>query len=252
MPSLVQGIQWWILPNLWQFYGSPHFKESTKSAGSRRRALLRWVQIALKPASKTPGFHGVFVRCKGLKYVIADSAFKRMQVDARACWLDTGEHHRGLALRTSGALNCNEWNDGRQALRLGHDASLKQAGAQHSLSPVMPRRRSGDCPSMRLQGSQKRVNSRILGRKVSASKPEAPLDAVSFLRQLPIWGLCVKELSLLGCKWRYSPRDRSTGFASKSFGHVASIRQDTSVTTAEPAIAVAGDPNQRSRRGSYV
>jgi hypothetical protein len=29
-------------------------------------------------------------------------------------------------------------------LRLGHDASLEQAGAQHSLSPVMPRRRSGD------------------------------------------------------------------------------------------------------------
>jgi hypothetical protein len=35
-------------------------------------------------------------------YAIADSAFKRMQVDARACQLDTDEHHRGLALRTSG------------------------------------------------------------------------------------------------------------------------------------------------------
>jgi hypothetical protein len=93
----------------------------------------------LKPASKTLGLHGVFIRGKGLKYAIADSAFKRMQVDARACWLDTGEHHRGPALRTSGALNCNEWNDGRQALRLGHDASLEKAGAQHSLSPVMPR-----------------------------------------------------------------------------------------------------------------
>jgi hypothetical protein len=52
-----------------------------------------------------------------------------MQVDARACRLDTGEHHRG---RTS-----DKWNDGRQALRLGHDASLELAGAQHSLSPVM-------------------------------------------------------------------------------------------------------------------
>src|SRR5258708_28844351 len=80
----------------------------TKSAGSRRRALLRWVQIALKPASKTLGLHRVFIRDKGLMYVIADSAFKRMQVDARAYWLDTVEHHRGLALRTSGALNCNE------------------------------------------------------------------------------------------------------------------------------------------------
>jgi len=27
------------------------------------------------------------------------------------------------------------------------------------------------------------------------AKSEAPLDAVSFLRQLPVWGLCVKELS---------------------------------------------------------
>ena len=53
--------------------------------GSRRRVLLRWVQIALKPASKTPGLHGVFIRGKGLKYVVADSAFERMQVDARAC-----------------------------------------------------------------------------------------------------------------------------------------------------------------------
>src|SRR5947207_13437732 len=103
--------------------------------GSRLRALLQWVQITLKPASKTLGLHGVFISGEGLKYMIADSAFKRMQVDARACWLDTGESHRGLALRTSGALNCNEWNDGRQALRLGHDASLESAGAQHSLSP---------------------------------------------------------------------------------------------------------------------
>jgi hypothetical protein len=79
----------------------------------RRRGLLRWVQIALKPASKAPGLHRVFIRDKRLKFVTADSAFKRMQIDARACWLDTGEHHRGPALRTSGALNCNEWNDGR-------------------------------------------------------------------------------------------------------------------------------------------
>ena len=65
-------------------------------------------------------------RGKGRKYLIADSAFKRLQVDAPgACWLDANEHHVGLALRTGGALNCSEWNDGRQALRLGHDASLE-------------------------------------------------------------------------------------------------------------------------------
>jgi hypothetical protein len=53
------------------------------------------------------------------------------------------------------------------------------------------------------------------------AKPEAPLDAVSFLQQLPVWGLCMKELSLLAREWRYSPATGSTGFAGKSFGHVA-------------------------------
>src|SRR5437016_12414523 len=96
-------------------------------ASSRRRALLRWVQIALKPASKALGLHGVFKRGKARKYLIADSAFKRLQVDAPgACWLDANEHRLGLALRTGGALNCSEWNDRREALRLGHDASLEQ------------------------------------------------------------------------------------------------------------------------------
>src|ERR1700675_2630644 len=100
---------------------------------SRRRVLRRWVQIALKPASKTLRRHGVFIRSKGPEDVIADSAFKRMQVDARARRLGTGEHHRGLALRTSGALKRNRWNGGRQGLKSGHDASLEYAGAQPSL-----------------------------------------------------------------------------------------------------------------------
>jgi hypothetical protein len=103
--------------------------KTAKSAGWRRRVLPRRVQIALKPASKTPGLHGVFIRGKGLQDVIADSASKRVQVHARACRLDADEHHRGLAPRTSGAPNCNEWNDGRQALRLGHDASPRIGGS---------------------------------------------------------------------------------------------------------------------------
>jgi hypothetical protein len=83
------------------------------------------VQIALKPASKALGLHGVFKRGKARKHLIADGAFKRLQVDAPgACWLDANKHHLGLALRTGGALNCSEWNDGREALRLGHGASL--------------------------------------------------------------------------------------------------------------------------------
>src|SRR5262245_57184311 len=53
------------------------------------------------------------------------------------------------------------------------------------------------------------------------AKPEAPLDVVSFLWYLPVWGLYMKDLSLLACKWTYSPATGSTGFATKSFSHVA-------------------------------
>ena len=66
------------------------------------------MQIALKPASKTLGLHGVLIRGKGLKYAISDNAFERLQVDAPdARW------------------HCSERNDGKQALGLGHDASLE-------------------------------------------------------------------------------------------------------------------------------
>jgi hypothetical protein len=34
------------------------------------------------------------MRGKGFEYVIADSAFKHMQIDTRLCRLDAGEHHR--------------------------------------------------------------------------------------------------------------------------------------------------------------
>jgi hypothetical protein len=57
------------------------------------RALPRRVQIALKPASKTLGLHGIFIRGKGLKDMIACRAFKREQVDTRAYRRDAGEPH---------------------------------------------------------------------------------------------------------------------------------------------------------------
>src|SRR6266436_3007682 len=123
-----------------------------------QRALPRRVQIALKPASKRLGLHGVFIRSKGLKDLIADSAFKRMQVDVQgACRLDADEHHLGLAPRTGWAPNCSEWNDGRQGLRLGHDASL-DIGGSTTLS-VTGNALGGAViyPSMRLRGSQTRV-----------------------------------------------------------------------------------------------
>ena len=61
----------------------------------------------MKPASKALGFHRIFIRGKGREYVIADSTFKRMQVDAGASRLDTGEPHLGFALRTGRAPKCN-------------------------------------------------------------------------------------------------------------------------------------------------
>jgi hypothetical protein len=74
------------------------------------------------------------MRGMGLKQAIAHGASKRMQVVARACQLDTDEHHRGLAHRTGGAAaNWSEWKDGRQALRLGHDASPRNWRERNTL-----------------------------------------------------------------------------------------------------------------------
>ena len=116
----------------------PHLSEP--AVGTRTSALskvmarcaLPWrVQIAEKPASEGLGLRGVFIRGEGLKDLTADSAFKRMQVNVPgACWLDADEHHRGLALRTSGALNCGEWNDGRDG---GHEG-LPRTGGSTTLS----------------------------------------------------------------------------------------------------------------------
>ena len=51
------------------------------------------------------------------------------------------------------------------------------------------------------------------GKRLSKiAEAKAPLDAVSFLQQLPVWCLCVKELSLLAREWRNSPRDREYRF----------------------------------------
>ena len=83
----------------------------------------------MKPAAESPGMHRIFVRGQGRKCVIADSAFKRVQVDPRARWLDADEHHLGLAPRTGRALKWSRWNDGGRSSRLGHGASLQTGGS---------------------------------------------------------------------------------------------------------------------------
>jgi len=65
------------------------------------------------------------------------------------------------------------------------------------------------------------------------AKSKAPLDAVSFLRQLPVWGLCMEQLSSSSRKRRYSPAAGSTGFASKSFGHVLVLKLIIKATEGE-------------------
>ena len=86
---------------------------------------------------------------KGRKHMIADSAFERLQVGARACWLDADEHHVGLAPRTGGALKRSRWNDGRLAFGLGHGASLKNGREHNTLSHLVAWVRTGDGASMR-------------------------------------------------------------------------------------------------------
>src|ERR1700687_2291466 len=90
-PDMSEGA--WRPPRGWPF--NPLLpKQFLVHARDHPAALPRCVQIALKPASKALGLHGVFIRSKGLKYLIADGAFKRMQVDAPgARWLDADEGH---------------------------------------------------------------------------------------------------------------------------------------------------------------
>jgi len=70
------------------------------------------------------------MRGKSRKYVLADSALKRIQVDAWAFWLDADEHHPGFAPRTGGALKCNRWIGGRggQVFNVGHIMGPTQTG----------------------------------------------------------------------------------------------------------------------------
>lgn len=58
------------------------------------------------------------------------------------------KHHQALALRTFGTFDCNWRNAGMLRLGFRHDASLKQAGAQNSLSPVDADGWAGDGTSM--------------------------------------------------------------------------------------------------------
>jgi hypothetical protein len=74
--------------------------------------------------------HRIFVHGKDRKHMIADSAFKRVQVDARAYWFNADQHHLGFAPRTGGTL---KWSQ-RQDLGLGHVASLASGSTTLSVT----------------------------------------------------------------------------------------------------------------------
>ena len=63
-------------------------------------------------------------------------ALKGACVEVQASRPYPRKHHRTLALWTCGSFDCNRRTAGMLRLGCGHDASLKPAGAQDSLSPV--------------------------------------------------------------------------------------------------------------------
>jgi hypothetical protein len=62
--------------------------------------------------------------------------------------------------------------------------------------------------------SVQRVAAQTTASRTAASQPY-------LLQQLPIRSLYMKEFSLLAPERRHSPATGSTGFASKSLGHMA-------------------------------
>lgn len=68
--------------------------------------------------------------------VIALRALKRAEVEPRARRHDAREHHGSMASGASWPLDVSIDVVGKKMGFL-HDASLKEAGAQHSQSPVM-------------------------------------------------------------------------------------------------------------------
>lgn len=87
--------------------------------------------------------HGTFTlhptKCIGLNHqfvnMVALRALERAEIDTHTHRPDASEQHVSSALRTSGAIDL-QVDVVRQEIGFLHDASLKQAGAQHSQSPV--------------------------------------------------------------------------------------------------------------------
>jgi len=114
------------------------------------------VQIALKPASKTLGLHGVFKRGKGRKYLIADSAFKRCKSTTQA--------------RTGSMLTSIIWalHFGQAGRSIATNAMTDRRERNTSLSPVCTETLAAS--SHRSNAPIKRKSPSIL-RKIVALTP---------------------------------------------------------------------------------
>ena len=87
----------------------------------------------MKPASKSFGSRGIFIRGELFKNMVANTAFKRVQLDVRVHGSDAGEPHRGFAFRTGRTMYGRE-GDGREMLRLSQGAPLQNTGGSTTLS----------------------------------------------------------------------------------------------------------------------
>jgi hypothetical protein len=103
------------------------------------RPLLRWVEVCKQPAKRV-GFHRIG-RQEDLVNMIAGRTLECAQVQPRRTRFDMREQHPRMAGGAPRTLNFRNRDAVRRGIKFGHDASLaslNQAGARHSQSPVMP------------------------------------------------------------------------------------------------------------------
>jgi hypothetical protein len=77
--------------------------------------------------------------CIGLNHdlvnVVAPGALERADIETHTCGHDASKHHVSTTLWASRAMDVKV-DVVRQEIGFLHDASLKEVGAQHSLSPI--------------------------------------------------------------------------------------------------------------------
>src|ERR1700674_4206555 len=115
--------------------------------------------------------------------------------------------HAGASCRTT-STRSRRGRPSKYAVNLGGHDEVVLMQSLDLLGLQRDRRMTPTEVNIRMMAFSFRELTNLLNkgkRLPEIAKPETPLDAVSLLQQLPVWGLCVKELSLLAREWRYSP-----------------------------------------------